>query len=347
MFDLGRIQVQSLIVHEIPRHFLRAEDATSGPVLSDVESPLNPTVRNFFQERMAGSLGRAAFEVELDPHAESRAPSLISGLLADPPSDLVAASQELAEILYHCQSGVSPEGLLIVLTVTVEGRPGVAIFKLEKEEGTRVQRKKVQGGSTFSVDHLTDLMLTGKTRVYKVGLFARPSGSDEIRGLVCDKQKGSDTTVAFFFLQRFLGCCLCESPEITTNRFYGVALRYINDDIEDPEVKARYQVALAQELSSNRTTVSPEAFANTNLKVADRSRLLERLEEAGVGRRSFPKDLSIVSSALRRIQWQFQHGVVVLATPEQVGSVVQVEGLDDGRTRLAVTDTLKTVQGHR
>ncbi len=347
MFDLGQIQVQSLIVHEIPRHFLRAEDPSDGPVLSDVESPLNQTVRNFFQERMAGSLGRAAFEVELDPGAESRTPGLIEGLLADPPSDLVSSSRELAEILYHCQGGASPQGLLTVMTVAVEGRPGVAIIKLEKEEGTRVQRKKVQGGSTFSVDHLRDLMLTGKTRVFKVGLFSRPTGSDVIRGLVCDKQKGPGTTVAFFFLQRFLGCRLCESPEITTNRFFEVAQRYINEDIDDPERKANYQVALAQELSSNRTTVSPEAFANTNLDAADRAGLMERLEGAGVGTRSFPKDLAIVKPALRRIQWQFQQGVVVLALPEQVGGVVQVEGLDDGRTRLAVTDTLKDVQGHR
>lgn len=347
MFDLGQIQVQSLIVHEIPRHYLRAEQPAGGPVLSDVESPLNQTVRNFFQERMAGSLGRAAFEVELDPGAESRAPALIEGLLSDPPSDFVGSSRELAEILYQCQSGISPQGLLTVMAVTVEGNPGVAIIKLEKEEGTRVQRKKIQGGSTFSVDHLRDLMLTGKTRVFKVGLFSRPSGSGGIRGLVCDKQKGPDTTVAFFFLQRFLGCRLCESPEITTNRFYEVAQRYINEDIADPEHKASYQVALAQELSSNRTTVSPEAFANTNLEAVDRAGLLTRLEEAGIGSGSFPKDLAIVRPALRRIQWQFQQGVVVLASPEQVGGVVQVEGLDDGRTRLAVTDTLKDMQGHR
>jgi hypothetical protein len=347
MFDVGQIQVQSLIVHEIPRHYLRAEDAGGGPVLSDVESSLNQTVRNFFQERMAGSLGRAAFEVELDPQAESRAPALITGLLANPPTDFVGTSRELAQILYQCQGGISPQGLLTVMTVTVEGRPGVAIIKLEKEEGTRVQRKKVQGGSTFSVDHLRDLMLTGKTRVFKVGLFARSTESGEIRGLVCDKQKGPDTTVAFFFLQRFLGCRLCESPEITTSHFYEAAQRFINEDVDDPEVKARYQVAIAQELSSTRTSVSPEAFANTNLETGDRAALLSRMEEAGVGPGSFPKDLAIVGPALRRIQWHFQQGVVVLASPEQVGSVVQVERLDDGRTRLAVTDALKDVQGHR
>ena len=347
MFDLGQVQVQSLIVHEIPRHYRWTEDPGSGPVLSDVESPLNQMVRNFFQERMVHSLSRAALEVELDPGATSHAPALITGLLANPPMDFVAASQELAQILYQCQGGISPQGLLTVMTVTVEGRPGVAIIKLEKEEGTRVQRKEVEGGSTFSVDHLRDLMLTGKTQVFKVGLFARPADSDEIRGLVCDKQRGSSAGVAFFFLQRFLGCRLCESPEITTSHFYEAAQRFINEDVDDPELKALYQVAVAQELSSTRTSVSPEAFANTNLETGDRAALLSRMEEADVGPGSFPKDLAIVGPALRRIQWHFQQGVVVLASPEQVGNAVQVEGLEDGRTRLAVTDTLKDVQGHR
>jgi len=347
MFDLGQIHIQSLIVHEIPQHYLRAEDPGGGPILSEIESPLNSDVRNFFQEKMAGSLARAAFEVELDPGASSSSPGIITELLSSPDSELVNASQGLAQILYECQGGVSPAGLLTVVKCTVEGRPGIGIIKLEKEEGTRVQRTKVEGQSTFNVNHLRDLMLTGNTKIFKVGLFARRVGSNDVQGLVCDKQKGAGTSVAFFFLQRFLGCRLIENPEITTSRFFEGAQSFISADVTEPTIQAQYQVAVAQELSSTRTTISPQAFANTNLNVEDRSPFLERVREAGGGTGSFPKDLTLVEPLLRKIQWRFQQGVVVLAPADQVADIVKVDALADGRTRLQVTDVLRDMGGHR
>ena len=41
MFDLGLIHINRLIVHEIPRHFMRADSPGSEPVLSEVESRLS------------------------------------------------------------------------------------------------------------------------------------------------------------------------------------------------------------------------------------------------------------------------------------------------------------------
>lgn len=271
VFDLGQVRVEKLIVHEIPRHFVHAV-TTTAPQLSDVESPLDQTVKNFFKEKMAGSLGTASYEVELDPTTTSPLPGWISALLSRRPPDFVAASRDMATHLHQSQTGINPEGLLTVIQVRIGTRRGIAILKLEKEEGTRIRRQNVTGGRTLSVDHVRDLMLTGKTRVFKVGLFARVGGaSGPVGGLVCDKQNGYGATVAYFFLERFLGCSLKELPELTTKRFFEATEHFINEDVVDPETKARYQVALAAELGGTRTTVSRQAFANTNLDSGDRT----------------------------------------------------------------------------
>jgi hypothetical protein len=347
LFDLGQIRVDRLIVHEIPRHFVHA-GTTSAPTLSDVESPLNQIVKNFFKEKMSGSLGTASFEVEFDPASSSPLPGWITALLSSHPPGFVATSHQMANHLHQSQTGISPEGLLVVIRVTVEKRRGVAILKLEKEEGTRVRRQTVKGQQTFSVDHIRDLMLTGKTRVFKVGLFAHAKGaSGRIAGLVCDKQNGYGGTVAYFFLERFLGCRLKELPDLTTKRFFEATQTFINDDVDDPETKARYQVALAAELNATRTTVSPQTFANTNVDAADRTAFMNQVAQAGISQTSFAKDNGLVASHLRRIQWSFTSGVAVLASPDNVGNEVQVENLPDGRTRLEVTDELKDLRGHR
>lgn len=347
LFDLGQVRVEKLIVHEIPRHFVHAA-TPSTPSLSDVESPLDQTVKNFFKEKMAGSLGSAAYEVELDPSTTSPLPDWITALLSRRPPDFVATSRDMASHLHQSQTGISPEGLLTVIQCRIGTGRGIAILKLEKEEGTRVRRQKVAGGQTLSVDHVRDLMLTGKTRVFKVGLFARVGGSSgPIEGLVCDKQKSYGSAVAYFFLERFLGCALKELPELTTKRFFEATERFINDDVIEPETKARYQVALAAELSGTRTTVSPQAFANTNLDSSDRAAFIGKVNEAGISQPSFAKDNALVESHLRRIQWSFSSGVAVLASPDNIGREIQLEDLDDGRTRLQVTDELRDLRGHR
>lgn len=346
LFDLGQIRVEKLIVHEIPRHFVHAATPTP-PILSEVESPLDQTVKNFFREKMATSLGTAAYEVEFDAQTTSPLPGWIRALLSPRPPAFVATSREMANHLHQSQTGISPEGLLTVIHARVEGRRAIAILKLEKEQGTRVRRQSVQGRRTLSVDHVRDLMLTGKTRVFKVGLFARGHAAGEVEGLVCDKQKAYGATVAYFFLERFLGCQLKELPELTTKRFFEATERFINENVLEPETKARYQVALAAELGGTRTTVSPQAFANTNLEPDDRAAFMESVAESGVTQPSFAKDNSLVASHLRRIQWSFQSGVAVLASPDNVGREIQLEDLDDGRTRLEVTDQLRDLHGHR
>lgn len=347
LFDLGQIQLNKLIVHEIPRHYVHSS-TPSTPILSEVESPLDQIVKNFFKEMMAKSLGTAAYEVELDPNTTSPVPGWITALLSSRPPSFVTTSQEMANHLHQSQTGISPEGLLTVIQAQVDSRRGVAVLKLEKEEGTRVLRDEVEGKRSLSVNHVRDLMLTGKTRIFKVGLFSRVGGaSGQVQGLVCDKQKRYEATVAYFFLERFLGCQLKELPELTTKRFFEATERFINEDVAEPETKARYQVALAAELSSTRPTVSPQTFASTHLDTDDRAALMGKVAEAGVSQPSFAKDNALVAGHLRRIQWSFNSGVAVLASPDNVGREIQLEDLDDGRTRLEVVDELRDLRGHR
>ncbi len=220
--DLGRLRVKKIIVHAVPYHLASA--VSGEPILSDVDSPLTPVIRNFFKERIASSLGSAAYEVELDASAPSPVPRLILNNLAPKANGFVAMSQEMARHLYRCQTGNSPEGLLTVCGVSVADRSGIAILKLEKEEGARVELGETDGKRTFSVQHLQDLMLTKRTKVFKVGLFVQAeAGLNSVDGWVCDTQRSYDSTVAHFFLERFLGCRLREQPEITTQRFFWAA----------------------------------------------------------------------------------------------------------------------------
>jgi hypothetical protein len=341
--DLGRLRIDTVIVHEVPHRLASGTDGE--PVLSEIQSPLTQGVRNFFRERIARSLGTSAYDVQLDPMTASPVPALISDAVGAKSSGFVSVSQEMARHLYLCQKGPNPGGLLTVCEVTVENLPGIVILKLEKEEGARVRMESLSGGHTFSVEHLQDLMLTERTKVYKVGLFVRDG--DSIEGYVCDNQKGYGATIAHFFLDQFLGCRLLEAPEITTKRFFDTTENFINDEVSDPEMKARYQVALLAELNSTRGTVSPESFANDNLELEHRQPFMNWVGEAQLQSRGFDKDKKLISAHLKKIQILFESGVAVVTPPQRIGEQVKITDAANGQTKVEVTDQLTRVHGRQ
>lgn len=114
--DLGRLRVRAVIVHEIPHH--RAGEPGEA-VLSEVESPLQPEIRHFFQEKIVHSLGSAAYDVELNPDSTSPVPTLILEHLEGRGGSFVQMSQEMARHLYHCQGGLNPVGLFTAVEVSI------------------------------------------------------------------------------------------------------------------------------------------------------------------------------------------------------------------------------------
>jgi hypothetical protein len=140
---------------------------------------------------------------------------------------------------------------------------------------------------------------------------------------------------------------LKETPELTTKRFWEITEQYINEQIEDPELKGKYLVGLTAEMGANQQAVNPEAFVNNTFKTQDRAPLLALQAGAGIPTTAFPKDTALILSQLKRLQSSFKSGISVLASPQHLGNELAVSETDDGRTRLEVTDDLTNINGHR
>jgi len=77
------------------------------------------------------------------------------------------------------QSGINSKGLLSVIFCKVDGRHSLAILKLEREEGVRLKTTTLAGKQTYDLDLIKELMLTGKTKLFKLGLFVQPGNTME------------------------------------------------------------------------------------------------------------------------------------------------------------------------
>jgi hypothetical protein len=340
--DTSSVQITDWIAHDVPA-VKRADVATAPLELSEAVAPHSAKVATFFKARITTALADRQREIVETAGTTSPVPGQVRQLLAGG-RDLVAASQILARHLRASQMGSTSSGLLVITRLSADKIPGVAILKLEPQDGARAHREVIKGKVTYVVDVLSDLVLTRGTRVFKVALFMQgdvtPAG--QVKGRAADPQSGSDGDVARFFLQIFLGCELAESDEVTTRRALRASEEFFNRTITDVQKRARYQVAMLAELESNRTTINLKAFANTNLAPEDRAPFTAAMQAAEVPVQPFGKDVDLVKKHLQKVKFVFEDGTSVLtSTASMDDGKVTVEPAADAKTRLEVVERLR------
>ena len=346
--DVGRLEIDKLIVHDVPSRRVNSQGAS--PTLSEIESPLTPTVRNYIRDKVVGALASNSFPVAFDPTSDSPVPALVMDNFGNQRTPFVGASQALANHLFQSQTGSNPPGLLVVTQISIEGVNSLALMKLEREAGARVASINHQGKSTFDVQHLSDLMPTDKTRVFKIGLFVQEGTTVEsIAGRVSDNQAAqwNKSDIADFFLRRFLGCKLREEPRVTTRNYLDATEEWINSSVEDPVLKSKYEVAVLAEMQRNLGSINPRMFADQNLELDDRQPYISHLQERQVPVTEFPKDNFMIEARLRRISMELESGVIIMAKTDVFEDKVHITEEDSGQSRIEIIDRVKGMKGRR
>lgn len=343
--------MDELIVHDIPmklsRRVLRETPTAlkEQPVFSQIASPVNSEIVNFFHDRITSSLGSSsAVDVVFDPENESPVRRLIYEYFFEDQNRRIQITQKIAQHLFVIQNAQNSSGLLLFLCCQTRGNDKLAILKVEREEGVRVIQQIVQDGlRTFDVEHIRDLMLTAKTKLFKIVLFY--SEGEIIKGILCDQQRGYDSKdVAEFFISKFLGCMLTEEPQILTKVFFEVTQEYINKKIESPEQKGVLINHLFSELTNQVRTINLAEFARRVLTVEQRDDYLLYIKENGVTVGSFSKDCTMIESKLKKIQIVFNCGISIVGSQDAFGAKSSFSDTEDGEMKFEITDKLKQVK---
>ena len=336
-------QISDVVVHDVPKK--SALDAEIAITFSEAPlADLDDERRNYFTERIKDTLVNRGFAVVHDSATKSSVPGEVLALLSSPAA-VVDRSAQLARALYNTQTRVNTAGLLVVMTGNIKKRAAIAILKLQRQEGMRMEQKKVGGKRTYSARVFRDLMLTEGTRVFKASLFQATGKSvATLRGVVSDDQRGNDpdVEVANFFLSTYLGCKLEEEARVMTKRFYEGSRAYF-ETIADPERRLDYIAAVAARLKSTATTVMPSEFANEFLKTEDRQPFVEELAGRGVPDAPFDKDNSLVERRLARTTITTTRKVRISGAVDVLNEIVKYEAPSGTKSgRIIIEDTLLT-----
>jgi hypothetical protein len=325
--QIATLTISRLIFHDLPR---KRAGIDTQPVLSEIDSELDPDITRHIRDSLTRTVGKIGYEIQFKPTPFTSVPSLVRGYLAAPttPASFVTLSRTLAESLFDLQTGAMSAGLMAVIECAVDGRPGLGILKLEREEGAQLDRVQRNGKKTFKMAVLRNLVLTEGTKLFKNALFVRVGpgfGPDDFDAGACDNQRwaGAPDELAQFWL-RFLGCELREEPRVTTKRLFETSKQYIHEAITDPVEKNTFYEHVVSELKAQRRDFCALAFLEHYVPPEHQTRFREYLAEHHVPLTPFPIDLTEIGSALRRKAFHTARGATI-SVPSDEAEMVRVE----------------------
>lgn len=112
--DLSSIQLDRVIVHDIPKH--KKNEADIQPKYSQMESSLPDGLRLFFKDKIVKALqGDKAFKVLYDSENSAPTSRLIGQILSKEADLFVDTSKGLAKHLFDIQEGNNAAGILLII----------------------------------------------------------------------------------------------------------------------------------------------------------------------------------------------------------------------------------------
>lgn len=253
-------------------------------------------------------------------------------------------SKLMTKYLFEIQDGQNASGILVVIFGKISNQNTCIIIKLEKDEGAQLELDPET--KSFNIKVVQDLMLTKKTRIYKVGLFIdksvfRIKYDGSTSDLQIDPTKKKEVTT--WFIEKFLGCMPLADPRTTTKKFYDFTTTFIQS-IEDPVKKAKYTQDLNSYLQKNSQSISAKEFADDYMETSDKDLYNKYLKEKKFGMSGFPKDNSFISNKIKTITMTFANDVAIVGKKGTFEKSVKLEHQKDGTTKAEIVSKVKSIK---
>lgn len=346
--DPSSISFTEVIVHTLPKH--KKEDKETEPKYSEKNSKLTFTLQTIFKDKIVTALSSdKALKLIYNPESLSpvsaHSKSIIIGDANSRKIDFVGNSKKIARHLFDIQKGNNNEGILVAIPVKANQKSALVLIKLEMDSGAQlVLNEKTK---SFDINTIQDLMLTKKTRVYKIALLLEKS----LQGvkydvIVADNQidMKAKKEIKSWFISDFLGCMPYKDPKIVTQNFYNYTKTYI-DTIEDDIKRAKYHQDLNSYLTKNSDFLNPQEFADDYLSTTkEKNNYKDYLTGKGFSFSIFSKDLSQIENKIRKMTIEFANGIILTSKNGKIDDKIKLEKTDEGQTKATITSRLKNIQ---
>lgn len=308
--DYSLLVIDKLIIHDVPKR--KKSEVGGSPIHSENESTITDGLRSFFQDKIKAALhSEQSLKVCFKEETNSSVPQCVQEIISSD-DDFVNQSKDIATNLYNIQKGNNAAGILLVLKGHISNLPICVILKLERDNGAQLVLDTIT--QTYNVEEVHDLMLTKKTKIFKVALlFDRSQSATSYDGQLMDyqinpKNKKDLTT---FFLD-FMGCMPYDDPKISTKKFYEYTKEFI-ETIPDIIQRSQYTQHLNSYLQMNQNTINPREFADNYMTETEhKNQYRTLLQSKGFEFTTYHKDNTLVNGLIRKFMVEFENGITIL-----------------------------------
>ncbi|MFD0797171.1 nucleoid-associated protein [Maribacter chungangensis] len=343
-YDLTTLDIQQAIVHDIPKH--RKDDFTISPTFSEQTSELTLSLGKFFKESIIKALARdRSFKICYNEKSDSPVNKCIKTIINDN-EKFVHESKVIGQHLFNIQKGYNASGILFILQCILSGHKVCIIMKLERDDGARLTMNEAT--KSFDISEVRDLMLTSKTKVFKIALLVdRDNYGIDFDGDIMDYQINSKERkdLSSFFINDFLGCRPYSDPKVTTQAFYNLTTTFIKSTILDKIKQAKYLQDLNSYLQMNKQTLNPKEFSDDYFTTPfEQDEYKEFMKTKNFEFKSFPKDLSLIKSKIEKFMVSFKNGITILGSKGTFDDNVKLEELGNGDHQATIVSQIKNVK---
>lgn len=340
--DTSTIAIERIIVHDVPKH--KKDDLKIEPNYSEQESKITDGLRSFFRDKVIQALNSdKCFKICFDDSSDSPMSYIVAEMLGTDGNEVVKQSKSITKHLFEKQIGINTAGILVVIFGKVNSHNAVIVLKLERDTGAQLTMDNET--HSYNIEEVRDLMLTQKTKIFKVAMFIlRSDFNSKYDGLIMDYQIDMKLKkeVTNWFMDKFLGCKAFEDPKITTQHFFHHTRAYINT-LEDPLDRVKYTQDLNSYVQKNTQTLNPKEFADDYLKVEHRDNYKKFLESKKFKFTSFPKDLSSIDRIIKKITLQFANDISIIGNKGTFDKEVKLKKMKNGNTKAEIVSKITKI----
>ena len=329
--ELSSIQIERLIIHDIPKRLKHDENIK--PLYSERESITPDGMRLFFKDKIIEALNnKKAFKICIDTDNTSMVPLWVNDIMTKEENLFIDLSKKIADKLLESQDGVNTAGILLVILCKIVQEKACVIMKLERDKG--VQLKLNEETKSFDLQDVENLMLTQKTKIFKVALLLnRDILKINYDGMLTDYQidMKAKKEIRTFFMSEFLGYKPFADPKFTTQKFYNLTRTFI-DSLNDEIQKAEYIQDLNSYIQKNGATISAREFAEDYLKTTEHQNNYKTyIKEKNFSYTSaFLKDSTLIDNKIKKIQLKFANGISIVGDKGTFDNNVKLERIESG-----------------
>jgi hypothetical protein len=341
--DYSLLVIDKLIIHDVPKH--KKNETGGTPNYSENESSITDGLRLFFQDKIKLALNSdQSFKVCFKEETESSVPSCVQNIVSSD-DNFVNLSKDIATNLYNFQKGNNSAGILLILKGHIADLQICITLKLERDNGAQLVLNEET--RTYNVEEVHDLMLTKKTKIFKVALFFdRSQSSTNYDGQLMDFQinQKNKKDLNTFFLD-FLGCFPFSDPKTSTKQFYEYTKEYINT-IPDPLTRSTYTQHLNSYLQMNQATINPNEFADNYMTETEhKNQYRAHMQSKNFEFATYQKDTTLVNAQIRKFMVEFENGITILGTNGTFeDKVTLTENEETGECTAEITSKIKNIK---